>query len=220
MNPEDVAEWLKDHPDFFIRHPELISRLEFSHDTGAASLLEHQAVRLRDENARLKDQLRQLAGIAGQNERLMQRLHDLTLELSTSASPEELVNTLAGHLQRSFQADTVMLWLTDPAPELSGLDPVRTLPAQLPDWLTELHGKDQPLCGRLTREKAGFVFEDRTDTVASAALVPLKSGGLLCIGSSREDRFYPGMGTLFLELLGTTINNRLAWLEESRRKSA
>ena len=58
----------------------------------------------------------------------------------------------------------------------------------------------------------------------STALVPLgKQGadGMLAIGSSDPARFYPGMGTLFLDLLAEVISTRLAHQEPAaKRRSA
>ena len=45
--------------------------------------------------------------------------------------------------------------------------------------------------------------------------------GMMAIGSSDPSRFYPGMGTLFLDLLANVISTRLAAQEpRARRRSA
>jgi hypothetical protein len=46
--------------------------------------------------------------------------------------------------------------------------------------------------------------EDRAQA-QSVALIPLAGVGLVAIGSSDGNRFYPGMGTLFLRLMGETF---------------
>ena len=44
---------------------------------------------------------------------------------------------------------------------------------------------------------------------------------MMAIGSSDPSRFYPGMGTLFLDLLANVISTRLAESEpEVQRRSA
>lgn len=220
LNPEAIVHWLRDHPDFFIHHPELLTQLEFPHDTTAESLLERQVGKLRAENQKLGRQLRELVGIAGQNEKLMQRLHVLTLELTATVSPEELIHRLGERLGEDFRSDTVVLLLDDPGPALAGIGAVQALPSQRPEWLTRLLQSSAPLCGRLTREKATLVFGQTTDSVDSAALVPLGEDGLLAIGSHDAERFFPGMGTLFLELLGSTVKDRLSRLANGQRKSA
>jgi uncharacterized protein YigA (DUF484 family) len=51
--------------------------------------------------------------------------------------------------------------------------------------------------------------------------VPMGQDGMLAIGSCDPARFYPGMGTLFLDLLANVVTSRLA-LETpaQQRKSA
>lgn len=39
----------------------------------------------------------------------------------------------------------------------------------------------------------------------STALLPLPGIGLIAVGSSDANRFYPGMGTLFLRMMGESL---------------
>ena len=48
------------------------------------------------------------------------------------------------------------------------------------------------------------VFKGVED-VASSALLPLPGIGLVAVGSRDGNRFYPGMGTLFLRMMGDTL---------------
>jgi uncharacterized protein YigA (DUF484 family) len=41
--------------------------------------------------------------------------------------------------------------------------------------------------------------------VQSTALLPLAGRGMLAIGSTDPNRFYPGMGTLFLRLMSEAL---------------
>ena len=82
----------------------------------------------------------------------------------------------------------------------------------------------QPLCGRLSESKLGFLFGERAHEVRSTALVPLgehSRDGLMALGSADPDRFFPGMGTLFLDLLADVISVSLSAREpEAKRRSA
>lgn len=220
LEQEQVMAWLRAHPDLFSRHPELLDNLEFKHDTGATSLIEHQVQRLRDENRHLKVQLQHLIGIAGENQRLVQRLHRLTLEVMTRGDLRQFISAIAERLKSDFRADIVILHLGAEDPALDEIDHVRRLPATAPEWLQRLTQAGVPVCGRLTRAKLETVFGEQVRDVASAALVPLESGGLLAIGSSDPKRFFADMGTLFLELLSMTVNFRLQQLDDTRRKRA
>src|SRR3989344_5850263 len=52
---EAVARYLEDHPDYFQRYPETLSRILLSHETGgkAVSLIERQVQVLRGQNQAL-----------------------------------------------------------------------------------------------------------------------------------------------------------------------
>lgn len=223
INPIDessVAEWLESHPDYFSRHPEVLDAMTLPHDVGAESLIELQISRLRMENRQLKAQLQTLAGIAGENERLMQRLHQLTLEIMTTAGTREFIERLMERLGSDFEAGSVRLHLLGDYPDLTAADSVSMHPDTPPDWFANIMKRGKIVFGRLTRAKLEYLFPNRHEAIGSAALVPINHTGLLAIGSDSPGRFNPDMGTLFLELLGTTIRHRLERNDGDQRKRA
>jgi uncharacterized protein YigA (DUF484 family) len=220
LNQEQAAAYLRQHPDLLCRYPELIDQLQWPEDPRATSLSQHQVLRLRQRNQQLELQLQQLAGIAGENERLMQRLHQLTLDLMTADSNVHFIERLFDRLAHDFSAETARLHLIGEHPELAELDCVSLHAGKRPDWFDALRDKSAPYCGRLTREKSAFLFPEVSTDIGSSALIPIAGTGLLAIGSEQENRFHPGVGTLFLELLGTTIAYRLKRAESDDRKSA
>jgi uncharacterized protein YigA (DUF484 family) len=216
----EVIEWLKAHPDLFSNQPELLDHMNLPHQAGAASLIERQVERLREENRVLNKKLKALAGIAGENERLMQRLHQLTLELMATDSPTTFIEQLLKKLADDFQADSVRLHLLAAHPELEPMVEISVLGEERPAWLAQLLDQGRTECGRLTREKMDLLFGDQFETLGSAALVPIADIGVLAIGSNAVERFYPGMGTLFIELLGATVRCRLQQPGAEHRKRA
>jgi uncharacterized protein YigA (DUF484 family) len=60
----------------------------------------------------------------------------------------------------------------------------------------------EPLCGRLHPDKQALLYGPRVEDVQSSALLPLDGVGLVAVGSRDPNRFYPGMGTLFLRMMG------------------
>lgn len=209
LNENDVVEWLASSADFFERHPQLLDTLKLPHETGAHSLIEVQVTRLRRENHQLRAQLETLAGIAGENERLMQRLHQLTLEVMTTRSSGEFIERLIERLAKDFDARSVRLHLVEPQPGLTELATVTMHESGVPDWFDKLLEGGSIEFGRFTRAKLETLFPNQHEGIGSAALVPITGVGLLVIGSESPERFHPKMGTLFLELLGTTIRHRL-----------
>ena len=222
-----VANYLRKHPDFLQKHPDVFEALQLNHASGAAvSLIERQVEQLRASNEELNRQLGRLVRVASENERLMSRLHRLTLELMTIDSRRDFFSRLGDSLLNDFKADILTIRLIDQAAAAEAGEPVSAL--QEDDPALELFRaqleKDTTVCGRLAEHKLEFLFGDKARWVQSSALVPLgKCGadGMMAIGSSDPARFYPGMGTLFLDLLAEVITTRLAHQEpEAKRRSA
>ena len=220
LEEKTVADYLRDNPEFFQNNPSLLATLHIPHTCGTAvSLIEHQVKVLRDQNHQLKRKLMDLVHVARDNNRLNERIHQLTLGLVTSGTLEALLDTLREHLQGEFNADTVTLrlaGLSEARARECGVDPFNREAAEV-EHFESFYKTCRPQCGRFKREQMAFLFGDQAPAVESAALIPLgKKGGtgLLAIGSQEGNRFHPGMGTLFLthlgELLDLLLNAHLA----------
>lgn len=219
-----VTQYLLDHPDFLSRHPDVLTHLELPHESGeAVSLIERQVELLREQNGRLSRQLNQLVRIATENEALMGRLHELTLELIAIKDIGAFFDRLSEALLDEFKADILHISLLDREVKASDNTPLFHIDREdneFQPFLPHLE-KGVTVCGRLGRAKLDFLFRHRSQWVESSALVPLGDQGMLAIGSSDPARFYPGMGTLFLDLLAQVIIRRLeADQPEKKRRSA
>lgn len=212
-----VAEYLARHPDFLTHHPDLIEQLEVPHQPGgeATSLVEYQVSLLRERNAQLNRKLKDLVSIARENEALMERVHRLTLRIMDAGDLDTLIGHVRQLLRDDFQADAVcilVLGRTNPAPdspEVKHMDPEDPRLAPFADFFRDA----TPLCGRLRPEKLAVLFGEAADDIRSAALLPLDEAcrvGVLGIGSHVEDRFHPGMGTVFLKLMGQVLGRSLS----------
>ena len=208
LEEKTVADYLRNNPDFFQNNPSLLTSLEIPHSCGPAiSLVEHQTKVLRDQNAQLKRKLMDLVHVARDNNRLNERMHQLTLGLINSKSLEGLLDTLRDNLVGEFNADTVTLRLTGISDTLArecGVEIYKTDDAELAHFETFLKS-GRPQCGRFKQEQLKYLFGDQAEAIESVALIPLgrnSTQGLLAIGSREPNRFHPGMGTLFLTHLG------------------
>ena len=78
-----VAAYLREHPEFFIEHPEVLESLRIPHACKpAVSLLEYQNRLLRERGQRVHDKWMELVAIARDNDRLSERVQRLVLNLS------------------------------------------------------------------------------------------------------------------------------------------
>lgn len=78
LTAEVVAEYLKDHPDFFVERSELVDRLSFPHsDLGTVSLVHIQMNRQRQRIEELEEEITTLMSLAANNDRTFYEFMDL-----------------------------------------------------------------------------------------------------------------------------------------------
>ena len=201
----EVATWLRRHPNFLQQFPDLALSLVVPREQGsAASLASYQLEILRDKNRELSRRLQELFGNAQENERLAVRTHQLTLALMKQRNAADTARAMAASLAEDFGSDLVRLVAFAAVEGLDGADWVQTIAqddARLNAFRDCLR-EGEPICGRLQPEKHALLYGARADEVQSSALLPLPGLGLLAVGSREPNRFFPGMGTLFLRMMG------------------
>lgn len=221
---EVVAAYLRKHPDFLEKNPDILEELQLNHNSGvASSLIERQVEQLREKNQELDRQLNRLIQVASENEDLMSRLHHLTLQLLAIDSRKEFFTRLGNSLLNDFNADILQICLFDKNIASEAGEDVSHIQEDDPavEQFRSQLDKDQTVCGRLNESKLDFLFGTKARWVQSTALVPLGEKGehgMMAIGSSNPSRFYPGMGTLFLDLLADVISSSLVKCEEQEQR--
>src|SRR3990172_5504456 len=108
---EAVARYLEDHPDYFQRYPETLSRILLSHETGgkAVSLIERQVQVLREQNQALQRQLRELVNNARENDVLSGRVHRYATAMIGCTSLDDVFDTTYDLLRQEFKLDAVVI---------------------------------------------------------------------------------------------------------------
>ena len=221
---EIVSRYLRQNPDFLEKQPALLKNLELSHASGPAiSLIERQVQYLRQENQALEQQHNQLIQVAADNEKLMHRLHQLTLELMSMGDLPSFFDRLSEALLTEFKADILNITLFELKIEAGPKTPIFHIRRDDPEMQQFQDALEigNSVCGRLNRNKRDYLFGARAQWVESMVLIPMGKDGMMAIGSSDPARFYPGMGTLFLDLLADVAASRLALeVPQKQRKSA
>lgn len=212
LGAHEVAAWLRRHPKFLGQFPDLALSLVIPREEGpAASLTSYQLDVLREKNRELNRRLAELFANAQENERLTVRVHQLGLALMKAGSAADTLRTMAASLCEDFSGDCVRIvsfhayadlaadWL-----QVLAEDDTRLLPFR--DCLAS----GEPICGRLNPDKMSLLFAEEREQAQSVALLPLAGIGLIAVGSRDGNRFFPGMGTLFLRLMGESYTAALA----------
>lgn len=209
-----IIDYLRKNPGILERHPEVLTQLTFSHDSGSAvSLVERQLRLLREENQGLKNKLSSLVHIARENEELGQRFHRLSLELMAGEHLHDIIAMTQDQVQTFFYTDYVSFCFNDElADQLKGLEKnvlnaKSKHAAKIRDWMVQR----KPVFGPLDPGLQKQFFADQKQMV-SCVLIPLyhtKDFGLLVLGSKSRDRFTSNMGTVFLSQLGELISGKI-----------
>lgn len=212
LGAHEVAAWLRRHPAFLQQFPDLALTLVVPRENGpAASLASYQLEVLRDKNRELSRRLHELFGNAQENERLAVRTHQLTLALMKQTSAADTLRAMAASLAEDFQGDLVRIVAFE---AIDGIDDAEWLQviAEADPRLAgfrDLAGSGEPVCGRLHPDKNALLYGVRAEEVQSSALLVLPGIGLVAVGSRDPNRFFPGMGTLFLRMMGEALSAAL-----------
>ena len=209
-----VHDFLQDHPDFFERHPALLSQLELSHASGdAVSLVERQVSVLRQKDLKLERQLKELLSVARENDVLAAKIHELAMQLLDASTLADTVAVIEEAMRAGFNADHAVLVLfaePDTVTDIKGsrfFRATRRDDDALKPFATFLESS-APRCGQVRDTQLDYLFRDDASEVGSVAMLPLGDQcrvGFLGVGSADADRFHPGMSIDFLTRVGQLV---------------
>lgn len=214
--PNEVAAWLRRHPGFLGTYPDLALTLAVPRIEGSAtSLASYQLDVLRDKNRELNRRLHELFATAQENERLAVRTHQLALTLMRQRSGADTVRAMVASLGEDFHGDRVSLVLHRAIPGLDKAPWLQVIAADAPALapMRSFIASGEPLCGRLHTDKQQLLFGAEHAELHSIALMVVPDYGVLAVGSRDANRFFPGMGTLFLRLMAESLAAALARFE-------
>ncbi|MDR2207885.1 MAG: DUF484 family protein [Azoarcus sp.] len=209
MTDEDIAQYLRAHPDFLCRHSDLFDVLTVIHPRHghAISLTERQLHVLRGKIQQLERKLAELIRFGEQNDAISEKVHRLATSLLVAKSYDGKRRALFASMQDDFAVPHVALRIWDTQTEGEEFQPVSEGVRAFADGLS------RPYCGAPTNIEGLDWFGEMAPHIRSVALAPLQRGkqvmGLLALGSEESERFYSEMGTLYLERIGALASAAL-----------
>ncbi|GAA3542537.1 DUF484 family protein [Zobellella aerophila] len=203
LDETQVADYLRDRPDFFLRHRTLLEQLRLPHQQkGSVSLVEARLERQRQRIQALEEEITGLMTVAGENERIFRVYVDLFPRLFACSSLSQLERLLARTFQQLRLSAIVLVidprWRPGPS-VLSGEQLERL-------YRERLVNRDIYL-GRLGKDEKQRLFGDAM--VSSCALVRLGARGeqgLLAFGSVDAGHYGAEKDTLFLSQLADVVS--------------
>ncbi len=202
-NENDIAQFLEEHPEFFKNHIGLLATMYLpnAHGSGTVSLAERQQAAQRDKIREIERKYTELLEIGIENDAIIKKMHQLALALLMTTTLDETIEALVSTLQEEFNVPmvTLKLWASTNEPHEVFSEADETVQA----WLETL---PEPYCG--PNPDSGIISIMDSDA-KSYAVVPLKNSqiiGVLAMASNEEKRFYPEMGTMFIERIGALVS--------------
>ena len=199
LNPKDVEEFLRAHPNFLQDRPGLLAVLNLPHGgEGAVSLVERQVSVLRQRNIVSRQQINALSDIGRENDRLLEATRRTVLALLAGTNRQELAQIWLVQVTNTFKAELgALVWITG-EPNSNSAESVAD----------KLIGQGESFSGVLRPEEMKALFTSDASE-GSAALSPIRNGsgilGVLAVGARDSVRYRQEDGTIFLEYLAEVI---------------
>ena len=211
MKPEEVAVWLKEHPEFFEHYAEQISHITIPHPHGgrAIPISERQTLTLREKAKQLEGKLRELIQFGEENDAIGDKVHRIATALLAASDIRGALNAVYLSLREDFAVPHVALrvWRSSNHSDLPEFKPASEASREFAASLANPH------CSAHAMVDTAALFGEAAAHLRSFSYVPLRDSetfGLLALASEDAQRFYPEMGTLYLKRIGELISASLA----------
>lgn len=202
MKSEDVAHYLLNTPEFFEEHVETLAQITLPHPHGGRtiSLSERQLFALREKNKVLEKQLYEMLEFAKENDALQHKVHEFTISLFAARDLFTVQEMVKHMLHDIFSVPHVALQLWQISP-----------PSMEVLMFTDMQAK--PVCLHQAAHETASWFGESAPLLHSFAYLPLRAGGMsfgmLVLASEDKQRFYPEMGSVFLQRIAEATESAM-----------
>jgi len=211
MKPEEVAAWLKEHPEFFEQYADLLAEIYIPHPHGgrAIPISERQTLTLREKTRQLEAKLRELIQFGEENDAISEKVHRVSAALLAASDVRGVLSVVYLNLREDFTVPHVALrvWRANSHADLPEFKPVSDASREFAASLANPH------CSAHAMVDTAGLFGEASAHLRSFSYVPLRDSetfGLLALASEDPQRFYPEMGTLYLKRLGDLVGAAVA----------
>lgn len=203
MKPEEILDWLQQHPEFFEQYADAIADIFIPHPHGGRtiSISERQILTLREKSKQLENKLREIIQFGEENDAIGEKTHRMTLALLGAHDTLSVLNAISFNLREDFAVPHVVLrlWRGNGRTDLPEFAPASDATREFAASLSN------PYCSNHAMVDTAGLFGEAAPHLRSFAYMPLRDGeafGLLALASEDPQRFYPEMGIIYLKRLG------------------
>jgi uncharacterized protein YigA (DUF484 family) len=211
MTPEAVATFLQEHPEFFEQYADMLADIYIPHPHGgrAIPISERQILTLRERGKQLETKLREVIQFGEENDAIGDKVHRLAVALIAADDAPAVVTAVTYNLREDFSVPHVAIraWNTT---GVAGAEELERAGEATRAFAANLAA---PHCAHHEAEgTSADLFGESAGHLKSFAYIPLRASetfGLLALASEDAERFYPGMGTVFLKRIGDMVGTAL-----------
>ena len=219
IKPEEVINFLKENPEFFIDHPEAIEYLEIKHESGeAVSFIEKQVEFIKSKNLATSTQLKEFILNAEANELLFAKVKNL---ISIILNAEDLENLLTAteifFVEELGTEKCKLLFFTQE--ELYRVNAKRIIEPEIATkTFSKIFKENDIFLGKISNEISSLIFGAKTNIreAVIGKLNSIKIAGILVMGSSKDEKYSPENDTLFLNFTIEVLSHQIDRLIEDR----
>lgn len=199
LGEADLAAFLKDNPDIFVKRPELLELITLSDKRSTSSLLERQIDVLKTRLQQQKSSHSELFQVARENEQISDNFSEIVYQMIGFTSLAEFAIEFPKALRRIFSIDEVS-FKTLQSVERDEDD------KKVYDDANRRLVNQKAMCDN--RWPSNIVNLFFGSSIKSAALIPMRTFdsdiplGVLALGSKDEERYTNELGTVHLDKLG------------------
>ena len=210
LGADQIADYLRKNPEFFIEQEGLLADLSLPHESGnAISLLERQVTILRDRGIEARQKLNNLLENARNNDQLFDTTRNLVMALLRANNLTEIVAVAQENLSNHTNIDACQIILIE-QPQLDVSNAVKTdSEKNLKTDFADVFRLKRTHCGTLTQDQIDYLFADSGKSIRSTALCPVVNNSevfaLLAFGNQEENFFNINLDTLFLDFIGQVV---------------
>ena len=225
LTPMRVAQYLRQHPDFFVQHPELMEALVFPEKKLGENVVDFQHFalsQLQENIVKERERFQDLLSSARTNVSVQQQVQQAIKRVVKAPNLDMLLRVLTEDFVTIFDVDVARLAIESDMPELYEED--QSGSASMGVVFLPI-GASRELCGSqnsflsedITREDSDvidIVFSDCSWLVRSCVMLRLELDAtpreaMLCFGVRDVGRYQQGQRVDLLDFLAQIVEERL-----------
>ncbi|MDC2973341.1 DUF484 family protein [SAR86 cluster bacterium] len=212
ISAADVLNYLKENPNFFVKHPEILEILEIEHASGeATSLIEKQVEIIKKKNLDVTNKLSEFLENAEHNQNLFLKIQNLILKIISQTNLNDLADFVESFFQEELKTEICKIYFFTPENSFN-LETKRVITPEIATSIfSDLFKTTEISLGGLNNETSSLVFGAQANIVEGAIgkLKSSKIAGTLALGSSEIGKFPKDSETLFLEFVIAVFSNQI-----------